>query len=52
MKKLVLILAVMFAFAMVSCTGMGTKNVASNDSDSISVDTVQVDTVSADSIVK
>ena len=53
MKKLVLLMAVMFGMAFVSCTGCADKTVVGNDSDSVvtKADTTIVDSIKADSTV-
>ena len=50
MKKLVLLMAVMFGMAFVSCTGNADKTVVNNDSDSVTVDTVMVDSMAVDTV--
>jgi len=49
MKKLVLLMAVLFGMSLVSC-GNAEKTAVTNDSDSTTVDTVMVDTVAVDSV--
>ena len=44
MKKLVLLMAVLFGMSLVSC-GNAEKTAVTNDSDSTTVDTVMVDTI-------
>ena len=53
MKKLVLLMAVMFGMAFVSCTGCADKTVVGNDSDSVvtKADTTIVDSIKTDSTV-
>ncbi len=58
MKKLVLLLAVVFSVSLFSCGGAKTAQPAASDSDSVAADTVQTvdtaaaDTVAADSVAK
>lgn len=49
MKKLVLLMAVLFGMGLISC-GNAEKTAVANDSDSTTVDTTMVDTVAVDSV--